>query len=149
MKKQIDIALINSTNIAEVESRLLKLLQELNLNNKVGFVSGIIFSDGPMHVQSNIARIASITDQLRIKYQFPIFSVQDVFYSGLFEKLEESKLSSEVRRPLMFAFWETILTSGFITDIFMTPRWELSEGARDEHKNAKKMGMKIHHINTK
>ncbi len=35
---------------------------------------------------------------------------------------------------------------GYITDIFMTPRWEHSEGARDEHKNAIKAGMTIHYV---
>lgn len=44
-------------------------------------------------------------------------------------------------------FWRDILESGHVTDIFMTPRWEQSKGAIDEHEAAKQLGIKIHYMN--
>ncbi|MBI4008978.1 DUF4406 domain-containing protein, partial [Candidatus Roizmanbacteria bacterium] len=115
-------------------------------SKKLGFVSGSIFSDGPQFVKANIKKLDKLTDKIRVKHQFPIFSAVDVLYTGVFERLPESKLPFEVRRPKFFKLWENIVECGFITDIFMAPSWTKSVGARKEHSSAMKMGMSIYYL---
>ncbi|PJE63372.1 hypothetical protein COU89_03700 [Candidatus Roizmanbacteria bacterium CG10_big_fil_rev_8_21_14_0_10_45_7] len=93
----------------------------------------------------NIQRLADYTSALRGQYQFPIFSGHDVLYNGRMDTLPESKLPYVERRTRMLAFWKTIVTCGSITDIFMMPGWERSEGARDEHNSALQMGITLHY----
>jgi hypothetical protein len=142
-------SLIHARCIDDVESTLLKLLAEhkqLPNSNRIGFVSGSLFSDGPKFVERNMRRLEEYTNQLRAAHQFPIFSAIEVFYSGLSNQLEEYKGSMEARRPRLITFWKNVLSFGHITDIFMTPGWERSEGAQDEHLNAQKSGVTIHYI---
>lgn len=75
-----------------------------------------------------------------------MFSAIDVFSSEIYERLAEWKLPFNEREVKARSFWRKILKSGHVTDIFMTPRWEKSKGATDEHKTAKEIGLKIHYI---
>ena len=58
--------------------------------------------------------------------------------------LEEIRLSTPERRKAFIAFWREVLELGKVTDIFMTPRWEQSEGATDEYNTAQRLGIQIH-----
>lgn len=66
----------------------------------------------------------------------------DVFYEGLYEKIQESRFPYDQRRILFTEFWRKVFSSGNITD----PRWEKSEGATDEHETAKKLDLAIHYL---
>lgn len=146
MKNEFDKALKLARNIDEVEAILLPLLKEWHhIHGSLGFVSGTLFSDGPKFVQRNIQRLADYTSALRAQHPFPVFSGQDVLYNGRMDTLPESKLPYLERRTRMLAFWKTVVTCGSITDIFMMPGWERSEGARDEHSSAQQMGMVVHY----
>lgn len=148
MKSAFDKALKESITLDDVEKSVLKLLKETrNNSDKLGFVSGTVFSDGPELVKTNINKLSDHTNNLKQMHSFPIFSAVDILYRGLFEKLPESKLEYQKRRKRFFLFWKRILESGHITDIFMTPRWQKSEGATDEHKTAKKTGIHVYYMN--
>lgn len=149
MKDKITKSLSHSTTLKEVKDSLLKILEEVQQENKqkrVGYVSGIIFSDGPLHVKRNVKILSDYTVFLRKNNSFPIFSPTDIFYDGLYHNLKEASFPEEARRILFMTFWRDILSSGFITDIFMTPRWQQSEGATDEHNLAQKQGLTIHYV---
>lgn len=149
MKYDLAKVLENVQNVNEVRVVVLSLLKEIREVRKqkhIGFVSGIIYSDGLEFKYRNVKRLLAYTEKLRKEIPYPIFSAEDVFYSGLFEKLPESKLPEKIRRPIFFAFWKSIMESGYITDLFMTPRWEVSQGARDEIEKGKKIGMTIHYV---
>lgn len=147
MKHVITQVLTNATTLKEVKDLLLPLLKETHTKEKrLGYVAGIIFSDGPLHVKRNIQLLMDYTEFLRKQHGFSIFSPTDVFYSGLFPNLKESSFPESARRIVFVSFWRDILTSGFITDIFMTPRWQESQGATDEHNIAKEKGIAVHYI---
>ena len=145
--REFDNVLALARTVDEVEVAVLTLLKEKRRvqASKLGFVSGTLFSDGPEFVQRNIRRLAHYTSALRLKYSFPLFSGYDVLYNGRMDRLPESKLPYLERRTRMLAFWKTIITCGSITDMFMMPGWERSEGARDEHRSAREMGMTVHY----
>lgn len=135
-----------SGNLYEVEKRILHYLKSVNKKGeRVGFVSGIIFSGGIERFGENVKKLDHYTKKIRKKYSFLIFSAVDVFYSGLFNTLSESREPFEVRRPKMMRFWNHVMTSGYITDLFIEPGWELSEGARMEHERCKEMNVTIHY----
>ena len=109
-------------------------------------MAGIISSDGPQYFEINRKKLANHTKKLRIIHKFPIFSAIDVFSTDVYMRLKEMTLSFEKREVKMRFFWREILKSGYITDIFMTPRWDKSNGAVDEHKTAKIIGLTIHYV---
>lgn len=78
---------------------------------------------------------------------FPIFSPTDVFDQKLFEQINAHQLTGED----FMVFWRAILRTDerYITDIFMTPRWQQSIGAVEEHQIAQELGMNICYINNK
>lgn len=147
MKSRFDEQLQNAQSLSEVRDKVIALLQELRKEQKqLAYVAGTIFSDGAEFVQRNISRLDDLTDKLRAKNKFPIFSSVDIFYGGLFDRLPESKLQYIERRKLFIQFWRDIIGCGYITDIYMAPGWEKSEGATDEHTTATNKGITIHYI---
>lgn len=85
-------------------------------------------------------------EKLRRVHKFPMFSAVDVFSDNIYAQLEEMALSFEKREVKIRSFWRQIFKSGYVTDIFMAPRWDKSKGATDEHETAKQIGLKIHYI---
>ncbi|MDO8621118.1 MAG: DUF4406 domain-containing protein [Candidatus Levybacteria bacterium] len=149
MFKNIRPALKNATTLHHVKKELVKFLEitkNKNGNIKIGYVAGILNSDGPQHFESNRKKLADYAEKLRKIHEFPIFSGVDIFSNEVYSRLEEWRLSLEEKEEKARLFWREILESGHITDIFMTPRWEKSKGANDEHETAKKIGLKIHYV---
>ncbi len=149
MQQKIQASVAGATNLPQVRDALLQLFKTIQSEEEVtniGYVGGMIFSEGPEHVEKNIRILNEHTQRLRNEYTFPLFSAVDIFYEGLYQNLREATLPYAERRGLFLTFWQEIVGSGFITDIFMTPRWEMSEGATDEHQTAKKKGITIHYV---
>lgn len=149
MKQQIRSAVRQATTLPQVRDQLLALLAATaadNPSHRIGYVSGIISSDGPAQIPANIARLASYAEQLRDRHPFPIFSPTDVFNAELFSQLVEMRLAEDERSTHFLRFWRDILTAGYVTDIFMTPRWDESVGAKDELATAKQQGLAIHFV---
>ena len=147
MHKNIAPALKNATTLQHIKEELIKLFKAArnkNGNIRIGYVAGILNSDGPKHFENNRKKLADYTEKLRKMHKFPIFSVIDVFSDEIYNRLEEWRLPFEKREIKARFFWREILASGHVTDIFMTPRWEKSKGATDEHETAKRIGLTIH-----
>ncbi len=150
MKQKIQNAIKNSTNLKHIEKAIMDLFLELKKEKskqKIGYVAGIVTSDGEENMQRNIERLEKLTEKLREKLNFPIFSSVDIFGGGIYDKIEDFHLERPLREKAFIKFWRVLLKSGHITDIYMTPRWDESKGAKDEHKTAKETGIEIHYVN--
>ncbi len=109
---------------------------------QIGYVSGIITSEGPEHIQRNILLLKTHAQRLREIHSFPIISAPDIFTSEVPIQID----SPNIPYQDWIQFWRDVLRSGYITDIFMTPRWEKSTGAKDEFQIANEEDMTIHYI---
>lgn len=149
MHKDIKLALKNSKTLHHVRRNLIRLFEDTKLKNKtnrIGYVAGIINSDGPEYYRANRKRLTDYVKKLGEIHKFPMFCAVNVLSSEVYEKLAEWKLPFSEREVKARSFWRKILKSGHVTDVFMTPRFEKSEGALDEHKTAKKIGLTIHYV---
>ncbi len=113
---------------------------------RIGYVAGIITSDGPDNIDRNIRELLENTNRLRLEQEFPIFSAPDIFTKSVYRKINES---GKVTEGNFIDFWDKVLRSGYVTDIFMTPRWDASRGAVIEHFTAEDMKLHIHYLNKK
>jgi len=150
MKKKIALVLTTASNFIEVRLSVVRVLEETkrkHVSGRVGYVSGIISSDGDEKILENTNRLENYTNDIRKIHKFPIFNPPDVFSNDLCARLQEIKLPKKEREEKFIVFWREILTSGHVTDIFMTPRWRESRGAQDEHKTALRVGIRIHYVN--
>lgn len=149
MKSEIYQAIKHSTNLVHVREGMFEVFQtisEAEPNQKIGYVSGLISSEGPQHIERNMRRLEAYTELVRKQYGFPVFSATDVFGNGRFGQIEEFYFEKELREQHFIGFWRAVLGSGHITDVMMTPRWEISAGAKEEFAIAQEKEMKIHII---
>ena len=146
MKEIIQPRLKSVGSFGELFSIVCTTLQEVKEKGqtRIGYVSGIISSDGPDKIQENIERLQRITEILRGNHKFPIFSATDIFTNEVYERCTKD---SVLLNTDFIQFWRNLLGAGFVTDVFMTPRWEFSEGATDEHLVADELGLNIHYFN--
>ncbi len=143
MKNEIRNATNNSTSLSEIKVGLIDVLARFKENHhekRLGYVSGIITSDGIENVERNMQALEDHTEELRKKHDFPIFSATDLFDNHVFEIIDAYNIPTQE----WLKFWREVLESGTITDVFMTPRWENSKGATDEYSVAKSLGLRIH-----
>ncbi len=133
-----------NTKIEVVESDLIGILSKIKRNNaeRLGFVSGIISSDGERHIPANMEALNLYTEFYRDYTPFPVFSASDIFHPWTVGKFNLTK-------PEWSTFWTNILKSGNITDVFMTPRWNFSFGSIEEQKTAKELKLKLHYHQNK
>lgn len=109
---------------------------------RIGYVSGVVTADGPGRIGPNLDRLGYYTQVLQLRRAFPVFSAADIFTLELIARLDAGRHAHHH----YVAFWRDILGSGHITDVFMTPRWEISRGATDEHTTARARGLRIHYV---
>lgn len=148
MRELIQEAIAGCATLDQVRDGLTSLLRKGREERgwmRVGLVSGVINSDGQEAVEQNIQTMIRYAEMLRNFLDFPIFCTPDVF-AEVWERLEERKLSFDQREEQFRLFWRGILSSGCVTDLFMTPRWEASIGAKDEHETAQSLEITIHYI---
>lgn len=138
IKKHAD----KKNSLEEVKVAVLEALKEISLisdSGRLGYVSGIMTSDGPEYTERNIKILEQYTEDLRNTNNFPVFSATDVFDQELFRRIDSHNIPVQE----WFDFWREILRNGLITHIFMTPRWEKSKGAIDEYETAKELGLEV------
>jgi hypothetical protein len=133
----------NARTLDEVKLGIFRALDRIDCiepkpNIRRGYVSGILTTDGRDMIETNFLRLESYTAFIRETSDFNIFSLTDIFNKKLMLKFicvpqEEWRL-----------FWRAVIENGYITDIFMTPRWRESTGAIDEHMIAHKIKLKVH-----
>ncbi|HUD09819.1 MAG TPA: hypothetical protein VMR77_03385 [Patescibacteria group bacterium] len=139
----------NATNLVHVKKELIFILEslaKLPKTTRIGYVSGIVSSDGDHKLAENIQILLVHTEKLRNLLDFPVFSTADVITKELYDRFDETKLEREKREKCFRSFWCEVIEQGGVTDIFMTPRWELSNGATAEHQTTRELGLKIHYV---
>lgn len=148
MKQHFADALASVETLAQAREQVIATLERVkaDTHQHLGFVSGIISSDGDEYIERNIQRLSVYTQQVRSQQPFPIFSATDVFTPEIFERLAEMRLSRQQRETQFVDFWRAILASGHVTHVFFAPRWEQSAGATDEHETAKRLGLTITYV---
>ena len=146
MQAEIRQAVKDAKTLVEVRDSLFNLFRQLRAlgQPRIGYVSGVITSEGKEHVSENIQKLDNFTKQIRTQQEIPVFSATDVFDDTLFERLEAAGFVNTDWE----VFWKEVLGTEdkFVTDMFMTPGWEHSHGASDEHRIAQQTGMKIYYL---
>lgn len=141
MKHKISTIIKKGNNLDEVADLLIDYLKKSN--GPVMYVAGMVTSEGPENIEKNVAVLESWTQKIARENPFIVFSSNDVFgKSRLWKKFDNLGFINQE----YVNFWRKILESGAVTDIVMTPRWEISNGARDEHKTAKRHDISIHYL---
>lgn len=129
--------------IAELEAFIIGRLRAIHKEYRhLGYVSGIIAAEGAERIPYNTVRLQTYLDALRTEESFPLFAATEVFTADVKRAISAHLLSLEDH----VAFWRSIIGSGDVTDIYMTPRWEIAPGARDEHDYAKQLGIRVHYV---
>ncbi|MFA7301277.1 MAG: hypothetical protein WC069_03140 [Candidatus Shapirobacteria bacterium] len=141
MKDKIFGYLKNGKNLDQISYLLIELLKEIHNegNENIGYVCGVISSEGPENIDKNLVRLENYTEQIRKQYDYPIFSQNDIFTPVVYKIIKESGATHDDFEK----FYQKVHGSGLITYLFMTPKWELSKGATDEYKTAQRCGIKV------
>ena len=109
---------------------------------RIGYVSGILTSEGPHRVLQNREELIRLAGVLQEMHHFPIFTLQDIFTPETLRLLKEAGHTSLHYTDLA----TQVLQSGHITDTFFAPRWKISPTVCLEHDAAERFGLKIHYI---
>ncbi len=145
MRSLIQQTVQKAENFEEVLLLTIKVISEIKKQKqdaRIGYVSGKVTADGAAHITENLARLHRFTKQLEQIHGEHIFSAADVFSEEVYWKIN---LPRPIHEKDFYEFWRKIVSSG-VTDIYMTPEWEKSTGARDEHEIATTLKLKIHYV---
>ncbi len=148
MKEILRTSVKDSVSLDQVYNSVVYIFEGLIIKTgqkRLGFVSGTVTSDGEEFIQKNLKRLDAYTAHLKTTNKIPLFSANDIFSDELFKVLDANGAINED----YLNFWRRILYSGYVTDVFMTPRWEKSHGATQEHLTARKLGITIHYVEEK
>jgi len=127
----------NATKLPHVYEGLMRVfntVKEAEPDQRIGYVAGMISSEGRDKIPLNMQKLRLYTQKVREKAEYPVFSAAELFDNGLHDSLEEFHYERELAQHHFVQFWRQILQSGHITDVHMAPRWEMSGGATDEHE---------------
>ena len=113
-----------------------------NPDTKIGYVSGKVTADGSEYITKNLTRLHNFTRMLIKTHGKFIFSAADIFNDDTYWKIN---IPRPIHEKDFYDFWRTVINSG-VTDIYMTPDWKKSDGAKNEHETAKQLRMGIHYI---
>lgn len=123
MKESIRAKVKDSNTLNEVRDSLIALFQEMRGqgHTRIGYVSGIITSDGKKHIPRNVKRLEAFAEKIREQEGFPVFAPTDVFDDVLFARLNANGFVNDD----WMKFWEEVLgfPEKFVSDMFMTPRF--------------------------
>ena len=108
-------------DVLDIVKRLLKETKNGG-HDRIGYVAGIISSDGPEHIAANFARLCQYSRAIRVRAEIPLISAGWVFPPDMFNRLNGAAMGEQ----FFYDFWEQVLRTGHITDMFFTPRWEVS-----------------------
>lgn len=147
MKELLTRAVSTVTTLDETKKAVVSTLTIVKRNHpKIGYVSGVVSSDGEEYIARNKQILATYTLQISQINNIPTFSTVDIFSTSLVKRLNLLSLQVELRENKLRQFWKEILSLGLVTDVYMTPRWERSKGAQLEYQSAKKHGLTIHYV---
>lgn len=145
MKESLQKAIRDVSTIEDVLRVTVSIITEIKNNDpqaKIGYVAGKVTAEGIESIQKNLKRLHKFTETISKEFNGQIFSAADVFNDEVYWKIN---LAKPIHEEDFYAFWRKVVGSG-VTDIFMTPEWEKSTGASDEHVAAKELGLTIHYV---
>lgn len=122
-------------------TKLLSSVLKLDPTLRIRYLAGRVTSDGPDFISQNLTKLNTYTDELEKKYGQYVFSAEDVFAD---EKYWMKNITSKDLKHIYVEFWQKLLKGG-VTDMYMSPGWETSNGATFEHEFAQKNCIKIHY----
>jgi hypothetical protein len=138
------VELTETKNLPQASERIqdiLRTVQKTTPSARVAIVLGVTVSDGPEFTTQNINRLRVCSDYIRRRHDFPVFSLIDIFPENWhLENQDKSRAMKEYQN-----FWKSLLLSGSITDVFVTPRWESNPELVELHSIAQKAGIHIHY----
>ncbi|MDP1722983.1 MAG: DUF4406 domain-containing protein [Candidatus Gottesmanbacteria bacterium] len=108
---------------------------------RIRYVAGRVTSDGQDFISQNLIKLNIYTDKLENMYGQYVFSAADVFPDETYWK---KNITTKELKYIYIDFWQKILKNG-ITDMYMSPGWETSNGATFEHEFAQKNGIEVHY----
>lgn len=137
--KPEDIAALETANsFAELSEIALRVLKRMP--KPIGQVCGPISSGGLGSIEANLKRFDQTIEEL-INHGNKIFD-QVPFEKYIFRLIETGRGTRD-QNQLLEQFYLPILESGLIDIMYFLPGWESSNGARWEHAQAKRLGIKI------
>lgn len=104
IKKETETACTLSEVRDAIVSDIMKIKDD-DPHMRIGYISGIITSDGPGRIPANIARLATYTEYIQRCHDFPVFSASDIFSEELLGRLEANGFKAED----YIKFWREIL----------------------------------------
>jgi hypothetical protein len=120
----------------------IKDLTELSQKyRRIGYVCGILTSDGMQFKDDNKALLRLYTAQISKSVNYPIFCAATLANDKI-----EAKIARYNQFDVNHKLWDRVMRSGLVTDMFMAPRWYLSTGSRVEFSAAVDEEMAIHHV---
>lgn len=145
MKDLISQAVKDANDFTLVLNRVIEILWQLKRKGiqRIGYVAGLVSSDGEEKIQENLERLNFYTNLLSKKYpKAKFFSAADIFNKELYKKLLGENFIISKRKKSFLEFWRGILKNGGVDDVSMTPGWDRSVGAINEHKTILKLGIR-------
>jgi hypothetical protein len=132
----------HAEDLEEVKQGLLWALSVHAKSEEIGYVAGMITSEGAQYEEKNRALLLHYAEQVSAQHNFGIFCAVHVFTPELRQQIRDELVPYEE----WITFWRDILESGHVRHVFMAPRWQLSKGATDEHTRAIERKLRITYI---
>ena len=120
--------------------QVLKDFQSSSGNTKLGYVSGIMTSDGRKFEPVNCLLLDEYAKVIGPKVTYPLFSPPDM----ITDEMRFILLNKE--QKYVYTLYGRVFREVPVTDMFMTPRWQASGGANAEHIIAKEANIAIHYL---
>lgn len=132
----------NIDEVCESLDQYLQIWQQKHPERGINFVIGVITSEGKEKEEGNRQRLKRYTEIIRKQSKGFTFCWEDIFVSEIRKNIQADSISYEK----FLECSQTIVGGGYISDIYLTPRWEKSLGARLEHKVAQEKGIRLHFL---
>ena len=134
---------INSIDeVCHYLNTFLKQYSTAHTDKKIIFVTGVITSDGPEHVEENRKKLFTATECIRSKTDGFVFCWEHIFTDGVKARINYNEIPYED----FLVCSKDIIESCVLTDVYMTYGWERSTGARLEHDTALTKKIPVHYI---
>ena len=106
MRSSIRSLLASLTSLDQIKAEVINFFSEIRKqNSKIGYVSGVITSDGQDKIEFNRKKLIEYTNLLEDVNNFPLFSAVDVFSDKVYKNLQEMELEHEEREKKFMEFW--------------------------------------------
>ena len=114
----------------------------------IGYVAGPVSCDGEEYIPRNLRQLVAARTSLMhgIGERAVLFTAPFVFTPDVYGRLGLFKLDRSVREAQLQRFWDGLLESGLINQLFFVPGWQRSPGARQEHHTATRLGIPLFYL---